>query len=143
MSRSTWNYTGASSRIDAFIFISYNADHHDKVSIELSWQEWIPLHLTDPGPIRIPGIQERAECLISRFKGKPDRPPKVITMHGHLVVFRCFVIRFSLVHFVYAYIMHIPRSLISSFNISSLLHGAQEKAVPVLFRAVESFPRPD
>lgn len=69
------------------------------VSIELSWQEWIPLNLTDPGPIHIPGIQERAERLISRFKGKPDRPPKVITMHGHFVVFRCFAIRFSLEHF--------------------------------------------
>ncbi|XP_070762775.1 protein-methionine sulfoxide oxidase mical3a isoform X2 [Enoplosus armatus] len=38
--------------------------------------EWKPLHLTDPGPIHIPGIQERADRLISKFKGKPDRPPK-------------------------------------------------------------------
>ncbi|XP_035521618.1 LOW QUALITY PROTEIN: protein-methionine sulfoxide oxidase mical3a [Morone saxatilis] len=42
----------------------------------LNYGEWKPLHLTDPGPIHIPGIQERAERLISRFKGKPDRPPK-------------------------------------------------------------------
>ncbi|XP_041795730.1 protein-methionine sulfoxide oxidase mical3a isoform X9 [Chelmon rostratus] len=42
----------------------------------LKYGEWEPLHLTDPGPIHIPGIQERAERLISRFKGKPDRPPK-------------------------------------------------------------------
>ncbi|KAM8750350.1 protein-methionine sulfoxide oxidase mical3a isoform 6-T6 [Acanthopagrus schlegelii] len=42
----------------------------------LKYGEWKPLHLTDPGPIHIPGIQERAERLISRFKGKPDRPPK-------------------------------------------------------------------
>ncbi|XP_078024201.1 protein-methionine sulfoxide oxidase mical3a isoform X16 [Epinephelus lanceolatus] len=34
------------------------------------------LRMTDPRPIHIPGIQERAERLISRFKGKPDRPPK-------------------------------------------------------------------
>ncbi|XP_034079295.1 protein-methionine sulfoxide oxidase mical3a isoform X5 [Gymnodraco acuticeps] len=33
-------------------------------------------HLTEPKPIHIPGIQERADRLISRFKGKPDRPPK-------------------------------------------------------------------
>ncbi|TWW76520.1 Protein-methionine sulfoxide oxidase mical3a [Takifugu flavidus] len=39
-------------------------------------QEWIPLPLSDPEPIHIPSIQERAECLISRFKGKSDRPPK-------------------------------------------------------------------
>ncbi|XP_037623021.1 protein-methionine sulfoxide oxidase mical3a isoform X2 [Sebastes umbrosus] len=32
--------------------------------------------LPDPRPIHIPGIQERADRLISRFKGKPDRPPK-------------------------------------------------------------------
>ncbi|XP_034444194.1 protein-methionine sulfoxide oxidase mical3a isoform X3 [Hippoglossus hippoglossus] len=38
--------------------------------------EWERLHLTDPGPIHIPGIQERADRLISRFKGKPDKPPK-------------------------------------------------------------------
>ncbi|XP_054864858.1 protein-methionine sulfoxide oxidase mical3a isoform X5 [Amphiprion ocellaris] len=38
--------------------------------------EWMPLHLADPGPIHIPGIQERAERLISRFKGKSDKPPK-------------------------------------------------------------------
>ncbi|GAA6215911.1 protein-methionine sulfoxide oxidase mical3a-like [Lates japonicus] len=38
--------------------------------------EWKPLHLTDPGPIHIPGIQERADRLISKFKGKPDKPPK-------------------------------------------------------------------
>uniref|UniRef100_UPI0037E7C7F6 protein-methionine sulfoxide oxidase mical3a isoform X6 n=1 Tax=Semicossyphus pulcher TaxID=241346 RepID=UPI0037E7C7F6 len=38
--------------------------------------EWTPLHLTDPGPIHIPGIQERAERLISKFTGKPERAPK-------------------------------------------------------------------
>ncbi|XP_070828909.1 protein-methionine sulfoxide oxidase mical3a isoform X2 [Chaetodon trifascialis] len=42
----------------------------------LKYGEWKPLHLTDPGAIHIPGIQERAERLISRFKGKADRPPK-------------------------------------------------------------------
>ncbi|XP_044048100.1 protein-methionine sulfoxide oxidase mical3a isoform X19 [Siniperca chuatsi] len=42
----------------------------------LKYGEWKPLHLTDPGPIHIPGIQERADRLISKFKGKPDRPPK-------------------------------------------------------------------
>ncbi|XP_070406557.1 protein-methionine sulfoxide oxidase mical3a isoform X3 [Nothobranchius furzeri] len=47
------------------------------VSRELPLQEGRPLHLTDPGPIHIPGIQERAERLILKFKGKPDRPPKV------------------------------------------------------------------
>ncbi|KAG7214910.1 hypothetical protein INR49_005185 [Caranx melampygus] len=36
--------------------------------------EWKLLHLTDPGPIHIPGIQERADRLISKFKGKPDKP---------------------------------------------------------------------
>ncbi|XP_062276120.1 protein-methionine sulfoxide oxidase mical3a [Scomber scombrus] len=35
-----------------------------------------PLHLIDPGPIHIPGIQERADRLISKFKGRPDKPPK-------------------------------------------------------------------
>lgn len=54
-----------------------------EILIELRWQEWIPLQLADPGPIHIPSIQERAERLISRFKGKPERPPKVITKHGH------------------------------------------------------------
>ncbi|XP_072241512.1 protein-methionine sulfoxide oxidase mical3a [Leuresthes tenuis] len=38
--------------------------------------EWSPQELTDPGPIHIPGIQERADRLISKFKGKPDKPPK-------------------------------------------------------------------
>ncbi|XP_056273736.1 protein-methionine sulfoxide oxidase mical3a isoform X5 [Pseudoliparis swirei] len=33
-------------------------------------------HLTRP--IHIPGIQERADRLISRFKGKPDKPPKLM-----------------------------------------------------------------
>ncbi|XP_053174674.1 protein-methionine sulfoxide oxidase mical3a [Scomber japonicus] len=42
----------------------------------LKYGEWKPLHLIDPGPIHIPGIQERAERLISRFKGRPDKPPK-------------------------------------------------------------------
>ncbi|KAJ3595805.1 hypothetical protein NHX12_002219 [Muraenolepis orangiensis] len=39
-------------------------------------QEWKPLYLEDPGPIHIPSIQERAECLIAKFKGKPKKPPK-------------------------------------------------------------------
>ncbi|XP_037834010.1 protein-methionine sulfoxide oxidase mical3a isoform X2 [Kryptolebias marmoratus] len=38
--------------------------------------EWRPLQLTDPGPIHIPGVQERAERLLSKFKGKPNKPPK-------------------------------------------------------------------
>ncbi|XP_025764507.1 protein-methionine sulfoxide oxidase mical3a isoform X5 [Oreochromis niloticus] len=42
----------------------------------LAHGEWMPLHPTDPGPIHIPGIQERADRLISRFKGKADKPPK-------------------------------------------------------------------
>ncbi|XP_059190343.1 protein-methionine sulfoxide oxidase mical3a [Centropristis striata] len=42
----------------------------------LKYGEWKLPHLTDPRPIHIPGIQERADRLISRFKGKPDRPPK-------------------------------------------------------------------
>ncbi|TNN49551.1 Protein-methionine sulfoxide oxidase mical3a [Liparis tanakae] len=33
-------------------------------------------HLTRP--IHIPGIQERADRLLSRFKGKPDKPPKLM-----------------------------------------------------------------
>ncbi|KAI3371569.1 hypothetical protein L3Q82_024136 [Scortum barcoo] len=45
-------------------------------SLSLHSEEWKPLHLTDPGPIHIPGIQERVDRLISKFKGKPDRPPK-------------------------------------------------------------------
>ncbi|XP_029698170.1 protein-methionine sulfoxide oxidase mical3a isoform X3 [Takifugu rubripes] len=45
-------------------------------SLSLRSEEWIPLPLSDPEPIHIPSIQERAECLISRFKGKSDRPPK-------------------------------------------------------------------
>lgn len=65
--------------------------NHHQDSTELPWQEWKPLHLTDPGPIHIPGIQERAERLISRFKGKPDRPPKVNTMHGYFVQWGYFV----------------------------------------------------
>ncbi|XP_026222451.1 protein-methionine sulfoxide oxidase mical3a isoform X14 [Anabas testudineus] len=44
--------------------------------LSLHSEEWKPLHLTDPGSIHIPGIQERAACLISRFKGKSARPPK-------------------------------------------------------------------
>ncbi|XP_078138967.1 protein-methionine sulfoxide oxidase mical3a [Centroberyx gerrardi] len=42
----------------------------------LNYGEWEPLHLEDPGPIHIPSIQERADCLISKFKGKPDKRPK-------------------------------------------------------------------
>ncbi|XP_031718482.1 protein-methionine sulfoxide oxidase mical3a isoform X17 [Anarrhichthys ocellatus] len=42
----------------------------------LKYGEWKPSHPTEPRPIHIPGIQERADRLISRFKGKPDKPPK-------------------------------------------------------------------
>ncbi|KAM9815259.1 protein-methionine sulfoxide oxidase mical3a isoform X13 [Syngnathus typhle] len=35
-----------------------------------------PLHLNDPGPIHVPSIQERADRLFSKFKGKNDKPPK-------------------------------------------------------------------
>ncbi|XP_038146838.1 protein-methionine sulfoxide oxidase mical3a isoform X5 [Cyprinodon tularosa] len=35
-----------------------------------------PLTTSDPAPIHIPGIQERADRLISKFKGKADKPPK-------------------------------------------------------------------
>ncbi|XP_049580417.1 protein-methionine sulfoxide oxidase mical3a isoform X6 [Syngnathus scovelli] len=38
--------------------------------------EWKPLHLNDPGPIHVPSIQERADRLFSKFKGKNDKPPK-------------------------------------------------------------------
>lgn len=104
----------------------------------LRWQERIPLHLTDPGPIHIPSIQERAERLVSRFKGKPERPPKVITMHG------CFC---GFLYFWYIYGMcTLAHPLKSDFPLSTLppfLPGAQEKAVTFLFRAVESFPRPE
>lgn len=67
-----------------------------EILTELRWQEWIPLQLADPGPIHIPSIQERAERLVSRFKGKPDRPPKVITKHGIfnaglIFIFYCFL----------------------------------------------------
>ncbi|KAM9376591.1 protein-methionine sulfoxide oxidase mical3a [Pholidichthys leucotaenia] len=41
-----------------------------------SYGEWTPLNPTNPRPIHIPGIQERADRLISKFKGRPDRPPK-------------------------------------------------------------------
>ncbi|KAL6107091.1 mical3 [Pungitius sinensis] len=42
----------------------------------LKYGEGKPPHPTGPKPIHIPGIQERADCLISRFKGKPAKPPK-------------------------------------------------------------------
>ncbi|XP_077425490.1 protein-methionine sulfoxide oxidase mical3a isoform X24 [Vanacampus margaritifer] len=42
----------------------------------VNYGEWKPLHLNDPGPIHVPGIQERADRLISKFKGKKDKPPK-------------------------------------------------------------------
>ncbi|XP_075937750.1 protein-methionine sulfoxide oxidase mical3a isoform X1 [Anarhichas minor] len=42
----------------------------------LKYGEGKPSHPTEPRPIHIPGIQERADRLISRFKGKPDKPPK-------------------------------------------------------------------
>ncbi|XP_034391983.1 protein-methionine sulfoxide oxidase mical3a isoform X9 [Cyclopterus lumpus] len=41
----------------------------------LKYGEWKLPHLTRP--IHIPGIQERADRLISRFKGKADKPPKL------------------------------------------------------------------
>lgn len=50
-----------------------------QVIMEFPWQEWEPLHLKEPGPIHIPGIQERANCLISKFKDKSGKPPKVNT----------------------------------------------------------------
>lgn len=56
------------------------------ISFKLPWQEWKPLHLTDPGPIHIPGVQERAERLLSKFKGKPNKPPKVNTVVEQLDV---------------------------------------------------------
>lgn len=68
-------------------------------------QEWMPLHLSDLEPIHIPSIRERAECLISRFKGKTDRPPKVILMHGLAC---CFL----------SLKPHVLWRLISSFNMS-------------------------
>ncbi|XP_062418865.1 protein-methionine sulfoxide oxidase mical3a isoform X3 [Pungitius pungitius] len=42
----------------------------------LKYGEGKPPHPTGPKPIHIPGIQERADRLISRFKGKPAKPPK-------------------------------------------------------------------
>ncbi|XP_054633852.1 protein-methionine sulfoxide oxidase mical3a isoform X1 [Dunckerocampus dactyliophorus] len=42
----------------------------------VNYGDWKPLHLNDPGPIHVPGIQERADRLISKFKGKADKPPK-------------------------------------------------------------------
>lgn len=51
----------------------------DQDSKEVFWQEWKPLHVTEPGAVHIPGIQERADRLISKFKGKSDKPPKVNT----------------------------------------------------------------
>lgn len=103
----------------AFLFISYIQNHH-QVSIKLPWQEWNPLHLTDPGPIHIPGAQEQAERLISRFKGKPDRPPKVITMH--FVVFS-YVLSSSFIGYI-PYMHTCAHHLITSFDISSFLSGA-------------------
>lgn len=45
--------------------------------------------MEDPGPVHIPSIQERAECLISKFKGRPKKPPKVNlnALHGCAVAF--------------------------------------------------------
>lgn len=97
------------------------------------------MHPTDPGPIHIPSIQERAERLISRFKGKPERPPKVITTHG------CFFCGFLYFWYIYG-MCTLAHPLKSNFPLSTLpplLPGAQEKAVTFLFRAVESFPRPE
>ncbi|XP_057691555.1 protein-methionine sulfoxide oxidase mical3a isoform X1 [Corythoichthys intestinalis] len=45
-------------------------------SLSLHTEDWKPLHRNDPGPIHVPGIQERADRLISKFKGKNDKPPK-------------------------------------------------------------------
>ncbi|XP_061773855.1 protein-methionine sulfoxide oxidase mical3a isoform X1 [Nerophis ophidion] len=42
----------------------------------VNYGDWKPLHLNDPGPIHVPGIQERADRLFSKFKGKADMPPK-------------------------------------------------------------------
>lgn len=86
-----------STQPGALVFLS--CTQNLQVWKELHWQERIPLHLTDPGPIHIPSIQERAERLISRFKGKAERPPKVISTHG------CFFVWFSLflVHLRHVY----------------------------------------
>ncbi|XP_035982553.1 LOW QUALITY PROTEIN: protein-methionine sulfoxide oxidase mical3a [Fundulus heteroclitus] len=50
---------------------------------ELEYYERPPSHregaatrAADPAPIHIPGIQERADRLMSRFKGRADKPPK-------------------------------------------------------------------
>ncbi|KAM9853915.1 protein-methionine sulfoxide oxidase mical3a [Aulostomus maculatus] len=42
----------------------------------LKYGEGEPSQPSDPGTFHIPGIQERADRLISKFKGKPDKPPK-------------------------------------------------------------------
>ncbi|XP_056243964.1 protein-methionine sulfoxide oxidase mical3a isoform X22 [Seriola aureovittata] len=49
-------------------------EEHEYYERPLKYGEWEPLHLPDPGPIHIPGIQERVDRLISKFKGKPDKP---------------------------------------------------------------------
>lgn len=110
----------------AFLFISHTQNHL-QVSIKLPWQEWSPLHLTDPGPVYIPGVQEKAERLISRFKGKPDKPPKVITMLFVLFfflffIFPMFLVKFFGVHTLYIIHMY-AHHLIPSFDISSFLSG--------------------
>ncbi|KAM4734471.1 protein-methionine sulfoxide oxidase mical3a isoform 34-T37 [Anableps anableps] len=45
-------------------------------SLSLHSEEGNQSHTADPVPIHIPGIQERGDRLISKFKGKPDKPPK-------------------------------------------------------------------
>ncbi|XP_040893421.1 protein-methionine sulfoxide oxidase mical3a isoform X2 [Toxotes jaculatrix] len=55
--------------------------------------EWEPLHLTDPGPIHIPGIQERADRLISKFKGRPDKPPKPKKKPSHFFLEQWYLSR--------------------------------------------------
>ncbi|XP_035497919.2 protein-methionine sulfoxide oxidase mical3a isoform X5 [Scophthalmus maximus] len=65
--------------------LSLHSEHFSKSEEEeeleyyerpLKHGEWEPLQPTDPGPIHIPGIQERADRLVSRFKDKPDKLPK-------------------------------------------------------------------
>ncbi|XP_030221042.1 protein-methionine sulfoxide oxidase mical3a isoform X4 [Gadus morhua] len=62
-------------------------------SLSLHSQEWKPLHLEDPGPIHIPSIQERADCLISKFKGKPKKPPKPKSKPSHFFVEQWYLSR--------------------------------------------------
>uniref|UniRef100_A0AAV2L685 LIM zinc-binding domain-containing protein n=1 Tax=Knipowitschia caucasica TaxID=637954 RepID=A0AAV2L685_KNICA len=57
-------------------FALEDEDEHEYYEMPQKYREWTPLHIADPGPIHIPGIQERADRLISKFKSKPAKPPK-------------------------------------------------------------------